>query len=211
MPKKVLIFDFDGTIADSLQQVVRIFNALSSKYGYAPVLEKDVESLRGNPARDIVAALGISRFKLPLILIEGKREFGRSVSDVKVFPEIKNILLRLSKDYKLGIVTSNSKENVEDFLEKNNLKIFDFVYSDKSLMGKSKVIDKLLKKYDFDPNSVIYIGDEVRDIIAAKKSNIKIISVSWGFNTKEVLLKNNPDAVVDNLEQLIAAIKVVSR
>lgn len=210
MQKKILIFDFDGTIADSLQLFVEIFNKLASKYNYEPASKDQVENLRGKSAREVISSLKIPKYKLPIIFIDGRREFTRSIGELEIFPGMRKLFLLLKKSYQLGIVTSNSVENVEGFLEKNNIAIFDFIYSDKNLFGKGKVLKGLIKKYNFISEDLIYIGDEVRDIEAAKESNIKIISVSWGFNTREVLLKNKPDAVVDNIEQLVAAIKVVS-
>ena len=54
---------------------------------------------------------------------------------------------------------------------------------------------------------IIYVADEVRDIEAARKAGVKIICVSWGYNDKSSLEKNNPDALVDNTDQLFAVIK----
>lgn len=211
MAKKVLIFDFDGTIADSLQLLVEVFNKLAFKYNFESASKKKVEDLRGKNAKEAIDELKIPKHKLPIIFIDGRREFFRGVSDLKVFPGMRELFLSLKKNYQLGVVTSNSVENVKSFIERNGMDIFDFIYSDKSLFGKGKVIKGLIKKYNFNAEDLIYIGDEVRDIEAAKTSNIKIISVSWGFNTKEVLLKNNPDAVVDTPMQLLATLKMLSR
>lgn len=209
MIKKILIFDFDGTLADSLQLFVEIFNRLASKYNYVPATRSQVEYLRGKSAREVISELKIPKYKLPIIFIEGKREFSKSMTDLKLFSGMRNILPGLKKNYSLGIVTSNSVENVNKFFKKNNIEAFDFIYSDNNFFGKGKVIKRLIKKYNFNAENLIYIGDEVRDIEAAYESGIKIISVSWGFNTRQVLLKNKPDAVVDTPTQLLAALKVL--
>ena len=105
--------------------------------------------------------------------------------------------------YKLGILTSNSEENVSKFLKKNNLDLFDFIHSESSILGKSKAMHDLLKKHGIRPEEAIYVGDEIRDIEAARKTNIEIIPVCWGYNSKQILEKQNPDFLIDEPRQLI--------
>jgi len=80
---------------------------------------------------------------------------------------------------------------------------FDFIYSDGSLFGKGKILKRVLKKYEFFKRNVVYVGDEVRDIDAAREAGIKIVSVSWGFNSKEVLGSNKPNYIVDTPAELL--------
>ena len=109
--------------------------------------------------------------------------------------------------YRLGIITSNDRENVTLFLEKNRLKeLFEFIYSGATIFGKSRVINRFLKQANLAPEEVIYVGDETCDIEAAKRSKIKMIAVSWGFNSKTVLAEHNPDFLIHHPHQLIQAI-----
>ena len=82
-------------------------------------------------------------------------------------------------DFKLGIMTSNSKENVTTFLELHGLKgIFDFVYSGRNIFGRHKIINRLLKNHKISKKNAVYIGDETRDIEAAKRVGIPVVAVS---------------------------------
>ncbi len=200
--KKVLIFDFDGTIADTLSLLVKVFNNLAGKYGFAPVSEELIERYRGKSAREVIAELKIDPLKLPFIYSEGKKEFNNHMRDVVAFKNIKEVLTRLKGKYGLGIVTSNDTENVKLFLKANNLEIFDFVFSEKTLFGKGKIISDVLKEYKFDREYVMYVGDEIRDIDAARQADIRVMSVTWGFNTKEALAKHKPDYLVDSPEEM---------
>jgi phosphoglycolate phosphatase len=191
--RKILIFDFDGTIADSLQTMITVFNNLAGSYNFNKLNNKQVKKLRGQSAKEVIEGLGIDKLKLPGMLAKGKKEFQRLHKEIKIIPGMKSALLKLKGKYGLGIVTSNEVENVNKFLKSNDLQIFDFIYSDHSIFGKGKVLRQLIKKYDFGSNQLIYIGDEVRDIDAARANNMKIASVGWGFNTKDVLLENKPD------------------
>lgn len=199
---KVIIFDFDGTLADSLTLMISVFNSQAERFNYRPVGVSEVDLLRGKSARDLIRGLGIAKLKLPLVYSEGKKEFMRQMGTLQPFPGIKEMLQSLHESYTLGIVTSNNTESVSAFLKTHDVELFQFIYSDKSLFGKGKILKKVLKKYEYTAADVLYVGDEVRDIDAARESGIKIVSVSWGFNTKEILLKNNPDALIESPSSL---------
>ena len=102
----------------------------------------------------------------------------------------------------LGILTSNTQENVKQFLYKNELNFFDFIRTGKSVFGKSHMLNKIIKQRHANKNDVFYVCDEVRDIEAAKKSGIKSIAVTWGYNNKDALIKENPDFLTDTPDEL---------
>ena len=204
MVKKVVIFDFDGTIADTLDSVVNIVNPLSDEFGIKKVPEENIDELRNKKLREILKDSGISMLKMSSMARRIKSELNKQIEYVRPVLGIEEALLGLKeKKYKLGILTSNSKENVSKFLRKNNLDLFDFIHSESSIFGKSKAMHDLLKKHGIRPEEAIYVGDETRDIEAARKTNIEIVAVSWGYNSKQLLEKQNPDFLIDNPRQLI--------
>jgi phosphoglycolate phosphatase len=179
MKQSTIIFDFDGTIADSFPLMVRIFNRLAPKYGYKPLSDADIEGSRGKSARDLIRALGIPKLKLPIVFNEGRKAFRDEMHTVQAIAGMEDALRKLQEKYTLGIVTSNSVENVEEFITRHSIEVFDFIYSEKSIFGKGKVLRGVVKKYKLQPETVTYVGDEVRDIDAARESNIRVISVTW--------------------------------
>ena len=96
------------------------------------------------------------------------------------------------------------------FFENNIDQLFDFVHSGKNIFGKDKVLLRLLHKYKIKRNSVIYVGDETRDIEALKRIKIPIIAVSWGFNSHSILEKFNPNALIDDPRELLGKINDLS-
>jgi len=62
---KTVIFDFDGTITDTLDSVVKIVNDYADNFGYKKVTKEDIPYLQGKKPREILSYLGISIFKLP--------------------------------------------------------------------------------------------------------------------------------------------------
>jgi len=88
-------------------------------------------------------------------------------------------------------------------LKKNDLEVFDFVYSGRAVFGKSRLLKKLMKDKTIPHKNPIYIGDEIRDVDAAKKAGITVIGVTWGYNTKNALSTSHPDHIVDKPEELM--------
>ncbi len=205
---KAIIFDFDGTVADTFDTIVEISNRLALEFGYKQAAPDEIEQIKNLSSREIIRQSGVSIFKLPFILKRLKNELNNEIHRLAPLPGIREALQDLKmQGYRLGIITSNDRENVTLFLEKNQLKeLFEFVYSGATIFGKSRVIDRFLKQNHLAPEEVIYVGDETRDIEAAKRSKIKMISVSWGFNSKTVLAKHNPDFLIHHPNQLIQVI-----
>ena len=208
MAIKVIIFDFDGTIADTYQAVVDITNGLSTEFGYEPLDEDSLKLLKDLSSKDIVRHSEISLFKLTFLLRRVRKELGKQIQDLEPISDMPEVLKKLKQhDYTLGIITSNAEENVTAFLQKRNLdRFFDFVYSGATIFGKHRIIRRIIKKYRFDPKEVIYVGDETRDIRSAQKSNVGVIAVTWGFNSDKILSEYNPDFLVEKPSNILNAI-----
>ena len=199
-----IIFDFDGTIADTLNSVVKIVNDHAEHFGYKKVTKEDIPYLQGKKPREILSYLGISIFKLPSWIKKIHSEINKEITNMTPTVNISPLLSELCHDehFQIGILTSNTQENVKQFLDKNELDFFDFVRTGKSVFGKSHIINKIIKQRHVNKNEVFYVCDEVRDIEAARKSGIKSIAVTWGYNTKDALIKENPDFLVNSLDEL---------
>lgn len=204
MRETVLIFDFDGTLADSRQTLLEIANNLALEFGFDRVTEDEMLRLSNLSSRDIFYQSPIPSYKIPFLLRRVKKELNQKIATLKPFDGIKEALNNLKKEgYILGIVTSNLKENVLDFLNNNNLeKYFDFVYSASTLFGKHIILKKIIKKHHLPVEKTIYVGDETRDIEAAKKTKIKVVSVTWGFNSVSVLAEHKPDFLINTPQEL---------
>lgn len=213
MTQKVIIFDFDGTIADTVDALVSIANGLAQKFGYIPITQEELALLRNLNSREIIKYSGISILKIPFLVKKVKSELKSKIKELKPISGIKETLVVLNNNgYRLGIITSNSQENVTDFLRVNDLdNLFDFVYSGVTIFGKTTIINNVLKQKQIKPQEVIYVGDETRDIEASKKANIKVIAVTWGFNSQEVLAKQNPDFLIQEPYELLEVIKGLSQ
>ena len=201
---KVIIFDFDGTLADTIDILLSITNRLSAEYGFKSATKEELAQLSNLNSWQILQYSGISIFKFPLLIRRLKAELHSEVPHIQLFPGIKEVLLELKKrGFQLGIITSNSRENVLGALEKNGLQdTFTFIYSG-STFGKHKVINKWLRIENIHTEKVVYVGDEIRDIDAARRTGIKVIAVGWGFNSPQALAAQNPDFLIEHPQELI--------
>ena len=198
-----IVFDFDGTIADTMSVVIRIANKFADHYGYRKIPLSDLPKLREKRPSEVLKHLGISILKLPIVVRKIRFEMNKEIVHLKTVVDIRETLEKLKKSgCILGILTTNSRENVMEFLKNNDLQLFDFVYSGRAVYGKSRLLKKLMHGKTIPHEDPIYVGDEIRDVEAAKKAGIRVISVSWGYNTKSALEKASPDYIVEKPEDL---------
>jgi phosphoglycolate phosphatase len=201
---KVLLFDFDGTIADSFESFLEIISKLSIKHNLQQVPRSELEKLRGEEPRAIIKRLKIPFYKIPFLARDMKKMQYEHIAQIKSFKALPEVLHTLkSMGYKLGIITSNGKENIELFTKNNDIAIFDYIYTDTSMFGKDRMIRKFLTQHAVPKDQVLYVGDEIRDIQACQKVGMKIAAVTWGFNTVDGIKKYKPNYLINSPEELL--------
>lgn len=202
----VIIFDFDGTLADTLEAIVAITNRLAIEFGYKTVNAEEVKKLQNLSSQEIIKHSQIPLLKLPFLVRRVKSELRQEIHQLRPIQGIQEALWALKQDgNRLGIVTSNAEANVLTFLKHHGLyELFEFVHSGTSLFGKNKVLKRLLAQKQISPNTVVYVGDETRDIEAARQVKIKSVAVSWGFNSRQALARHNPDFLISQPHELLA-------
>lgn len=201
MLNKILIFDFDGVISDSLVMQIDTVNSFAEKYNYQKI--KSPNQYRRYTMQEIIEKIKIPKDKSEEIAQLIKKTSANNYSKVRLFPGIKNVLVDLAKNYNLYILSSNGKKAINIFLKKEKMtNVFKDVYSTNGLFDKHIVLDQIISKYKFDKNNIAYIGDECRDIEAAKKSKIKTIAVCWGYDSGKKLKSLKPDMVCSKIEKL---------
>lgn len=211
MNQKVIIFDFDGTIADTVDALVTIANRLAVEFGYIQISANELTLLRNLTAREIIKYSGVSLLKIPFLVKKVKGELKNKIKELEPIPGIPEALIELQhQGYRLGIITSNSQENVHEFLDCHNLDyLFEFIHSGVTIFGKTTIINNVLRHRQIKPQTVIYVGDETRDIEAAKKANIQVIGVTWGFNSSEILAQQDPDFLINHPSQLLDVVNSI--
>lgn len=196
MEKKYIIFDFDGTLVDSLNIAIAAGNKLADKYKFKKVQKEDIDCLRGLSVIERCKYISVPVYKLPFWAVEFYSIYRHSIDNLRLFDGMKELLEELvNRGYNLAIISSNSEEIIREFLQRNQIEYFNKIYCSSNLFGKDKVIKKFLNKYNVKKSEAIYVGDEHRDIVACKKNKLKIIWVEWGFDKIEVVKSENPDYI----------------
>lgn len=202
---KICIFDFDGTIANTIPITLSIIKRYALLDYKKDLNDELIQELRDKPIPEIFKILKIPIIKLPFIAGKIGTELNKEIAKIKPIKDVENTLNGLKKlGLTLGIVSSNSSESIKKFLYQNNLEIFDFIYTNSRVFGKPSSLKKVLKNYKCSKDEIIYVGDEIRDIEAARKVGTKIISVSWGVNSKEKLQSYNPDYLIDQPLEILS-------
>lgn len=196
-----IIFDFDGTIADSFDYVAGF---LANEAGQQLTIDQ-VEALRGQSMASIGRQFGHSWFKLLRLFFKGRRRMHKAIEQVKPFEGMPEVIKKLhAEGHELFIVTSNTVENVHKFLHHYELHMYFLeVYGGAGLLGKPRYLKKLLKEQNLEKDYALYIGDEMRDVTAAQSIELRIIAVTWGFSKPSELEALGPTAIAEKPEDII--------
>ena len=205
MKYRALIFDFDGTIADTLGETRRIFNELAPEYGIRQVEEHEVPGLRHLSLKQILSELKIPKRRVPSIIARGTGMMRANIERLQLIVGMKEALPELrNRTESFGILTSNTTANVDVFLRNHGIRdLFEFVSSTSKLTGKSRHLRAIRKTFSLDYREMLYVGDELRDVKAAQKAKIPHAAVTWGFNSRESLSDAKPTYLIDHPEQFL--------
>jgi phosphoglycolate phosphatase len=198
------IFDFDGTLADSGGVVLTLVNPMAERFGFRTVTEDEIAVLRGRPNREVIRYLGIPFWKLPLIAREGRKQIGAQVSLIPLFPGVADMLWTLSAaGLRLAVVSSNSETTIRRVLGDELAGLIEFYGCGTSFFGKTRKFRKVARLARVAPSRVIAIGDETRDIEAAKAAGMASGAVSWGYATPQILSRCAPTTMYQTRDEII--------
>jgi phosphoglycolate phosphatase len=196
---QTLVFDFDGTIADTLGETRLIFNKIAPDYGIRQVSEHEMDHLRHLSLKELLKHLEISKLRVPALIARGTSMMRGNITQLQLIDGMGEILAELRRHVRcFGILTSNATENVDLFLRTHGLRDqFDFISSTSKLTGKAKHLKAIRKTFSLKNEELLYIGDELRDVKASQKAGIPIAAVTWGFNSRESLAASKPNYLFD--------------
>lgn len=201
----LFIFDFDGTLADSAAWVMRTFNTLAAAHGFRRASEEELHMLRGLSNREIVKFLGVPAWKLPVIAADARRRLAQDIHHIKLFAGVDEMLATLEeRGAHIAIVTSNSEENVRAILGPQNAARIDTYDCGASLFGKARKLRNVITRAQAAVERTICIGDETRDIDAAKEIGAASGAVTWGYATEAILAAHRPTLMLRSMEEVAA-------
>lgn len=202
MPRN-LIFDFDGTLADTLDLAIEFGNANYKRFSKRPIVKEEFRNLS---MREALKQIGLPLYRLPQFVVELKQYMKAELSKVELFPGVVEFIRRMGQKHKnLFVMSSNSETNISKVLERHQIREqFSAIHSDSSIFGKSRVLSRMVSRHSLKIEDTLYVGDEVRDYEACKKFGIEMAAVSWGWNSFERLRKAGIPKIASSIAELEA-------
>jgi phosphoglycolate phosphatase len=202
MPYSLVIFDLDGTLADSMPWFLRNVNSVADRFGFRRVAEEDIEPLRHASTREILARLQVPLWKLPIIARHVRRLKSEQAASIALFPGV-GTMLRTLADHgmRLALVSSDTEANARVKLGEL-AELFGYFDCAASIFGKPAKFRRVLKRAGVSAARTIAIGDETRDIEAARAAGIACAAVTWGYAAPEALRALGPDLVIERMEDI---------
>jgi phosphoglycolate phosphatase len=200
---RLAIFDSDGTLADTLPWMRSIFNELAEEHGFRRVEPGEYHRFRDLHGRALLRALGLPLWKLPRVVSSMRRRTAEYRGRLTLFPGTGEVLHRLAAcGVQLGIVSSNSRENVERVLGRENAKLIAHFACGVSMFGKAAKVREVLRRSAVERPQAIYIGDEIRDAEAASKARVAFGAVTWGQHSREALRAQGPAEIFETVGEI---------
>lgn len=204
---QTVIFDFDGTLANTVELVMRIYNEHAAQFGAEQVSAEEFPELRKLGYKKAMKAKNLHWRHVPHLAYILRSGIHQHLQEVRPYDGVREMLHDLKNaDLTIGVLTSNDGTLVQEFLETHEFPLFDFVVSEKAIFGKDKALKKIMHRHELTPDQVVYVGDEPRDVTASKKAGVYVIGVTWGFGGPESMEATQPDKTVSTVSELKEAI-----
>ncbi len=212
MRAKAIIFDWDGVIVDSLPVNFEIYRVIEKKIGrkiFADDATGDDWELdwHGHFKKANIHDEKIHK-KAELIYYE---EMAKLDKQITLFPEIKKVIEKLSKNYKLGIVSNTGSKVVEKKMNELGIKKFFSVVIGgefRTIKPDPGQILECMRKLNVKPKETIYIGDMDGDVLAGRNAKVRlVVAVTYGWHSEKKLRNLNPDIVFHSPEELMELAK----
>jgi phosphoglycolate phosphatase len=206
MSHRLALFDFDGTLADSQDWFLGIFDQVADRFGYRRLAPGDRERLRGLDTKAILHDLGVPTWRLPMIAKHVRELAARDIDRIRLFPGAADMLAELKSGGVLAaVVSSNDEGNVRHVLGPAAVHVAHFACG-ASLFGKASKIRGVLKAMRADAGSAILVGDETRDAAAARDVGIDIGLVAWGYADPDFLRSLSPTMFFERMDEIAPAL-----
>jgi phosphoglycolate phosphatase len=210
---QLIIFDFDGTLADSFAWFVQTLNQLAPRWGFRPIQNHQLaEALRHLSAAEILRSLGVAGWKIPWIARDLRARMRRDIQLIRPFDGVLPMLRRLAQsECQLGIASSNVFENVRHVLGSECIRDFAALECGIALGGKHRRLSRLCRRLGVAPDRALYIGDELRDIEAARRAGVAAAAVAWGYNHEAALIAQQPDLFFRTVAEIAETLALTER
>lgn len=184
----LIIFDFDGTLADSFPWFIGTVNDVAREMRFKAFDLSEMDALRRMSSRELLAMTGLRPWRLPAVVKRMRHRMASRIHDVAVFDGVPELIADLkASGVAVAVVTSNSEANVRAVLGPELSGRIDHFECGASLFGKARLMKRVLAHVGVPAERSICVGDETRDVEAARKAGVHFVGVGWGYAAPELL------------------------
>lgn len=204
--KKVIIFDFDGVIVDSLDVYEKAVISVFQKNGFSQINSRKsfLALFDGNFFEGLIRIGGVSSEKIPALIKELNPKLQSLQGELKLFNGIREVLLELSSKCKIYIATSNFTDVVKSYLRSQRMENFESIVGGDQEKSKVKKIENIAAKHP--GKEIFYVGDTKGDMIEGKRAGAKTIAVTWGWHDTKRLKEGNLDYIASKPSEILSII-----
>lgn len=207
---RLSLFDFDGTLADSFPFFAETLGDVADRFGFRRFGADEVDDLRALGAREIMARAGVPMWKVPAIAAHFRARMAERINEIPLFPGAGEMLAGVrAGGATIAVVTSNAEDNVRRVLGPELARLVDHFDCGLALFGKAARIRRLIRHFGRRPDDCVFVGDELRDLDAARACGIRFVGVGWGYTRPDALAAAGADVVV-NVGELASVLRAAA-
>jgi phosphoglycolate phosphatase len=199
------LFDFDGTLADSFPWFVGVMGEVADRFRFRRIDPSEHDVVRCLDPKQFLRHVGLPLWKVPLVAAHVRKLQAQQIASILPFPGVHDLFRQLvERGVAVGVLTSNAEANVRAVLGPAASALVSHFDCDASLFGKARKIRSVLRRTGADPSRTILIGDEARDIDAARAAGVASGAVAWGYADVAALRAREPTEVFMRIEEIAA-------
>ncbi len=200
MDKRLVLFDLDGTLVDSVSAIIDTINEVAVLEGYKQIASR--EEIRKFSSIELLRFIGVPVYKFPFLMRTYRSCFLKRISRLHIYPDLMPVIESLSLRAVLGVISSNDTDVINTILKNQGVDGLFTHIKGGSFFTKSRHINKIRKLEGLAKERVVYVGDETRDIMAARRAGVISCAVTWGMQSEEVLLHAKPHMIAATPKEL---------
>lgn len=201
---KLVVFDFDGTLADSFPFFLEMFDTLADAHRFRRLERERLDEMRTWDVRRMLDHVGLPVWKAPRVAVHFRKLMAGSIGRIPLFAGAGETLDALSAaGVRLAIVSSNGRDNVQAVLGPERSRLVERYECGVALLGKRPRLRRIVKACGVAPREVLCVGDEARDIEAAHAEGMASGAVAWGYALPAALAARRPTVVFERFEDIV--------
>ena len=209
---KLLILDFDGTLANTVPHVINCIQKCIKKFGLKEMTYDDILKFNGAVLGDVMISLGAKKEQLLEIKQYYCKIFLEDLSDIELYSKVYDTLKELKENVIITMATNRGRNTLIPLLEFLGIdQLIEYVICESDVENKKPypdMVDKIKEIYNISDEDILVVGDTKFDIMMGKNANCKTCGIYYEQENLHLLAENNPNYLIDDFSKLIDIIKL---